>query len=177
MLLTDARRPARRDDNGELVGLADQDRSRWDFGEIDEGVSILTETLATGRLGLYQLQAAIAAVHDEAPTSGATDWGQVVALYDLLLAIAPSPMAALSRAFAVGQHLGPDAGIDAVTALEAEPQLTHHHRLHTTRAHLFRDAGRWAEARDAYLTAARLATNEPEQRYLLNQAAGTARHT
>ncbi len=172
MLLTDARRPARTD-NGELVSLPEQDRSLWNQAQIAEGVALVTDALSTGAPGQYQLQAAIAAVHDEAPSDDETDWAQIVALYDLLLAVAPNPIGELSRAYALARRDGPQAGLEELAALAEDPRLVHHHRLHATRAHLLRASGRASEAREAFVTAARLATNHPEQRYLLTEASKT----
>ena len=129
MLLTDARRPARTRADGSLVPLAEQDRSLWDAASIREGVALITETLPRARLGPYQLQAAIAAVHDEAPDAGATDWAQIVALYELLAQIAPNPMVTLNQAVAVAMVSGPGAGLDLLATLDADDRMTGHHRL------------------------------------------------
>jgi RNA polymerase sigma factor (sigma-70 family) len=170
MLLTDARRAARTGPDGSPVNLADQNRDLWDRASIAEGVTLVTSALATGAPGPYQLQAAIAAIHDEAPSDAETDWPQIVGLYDLLLAIAPNPMAALSRAIAWSRVHGPEAGLAALADLETDPRLAHSHRLHAARGQLLRELGEDDQARDAYVTAARLATNEPERRHLLTQS-------
>jgi RNA polymerase sigma factor (sigma-70 family) len=167
MLLTEARRDARTREDGSLVPLEEQDRGRWDRELIAEGVALTTRTLArTGRLGPYQIQAAIAAVHDEAPTAEATDWPQILALFQLLETIAPGPMVTLNRAVATGMVKGPEAGLEALVPLEEDERMTRHHRLHAVRAHLLERAGRPGEALESYRAAARLATNLPEKRYL-----------
>jgi predicted RNA polymerase sigma factor len=166
MLLTDARRPARTDPDGNLVPLAEQDRSRWDRAAIDEGVDLITATLATARLGPYQLQAAIAAVHDEAAGDGETDWPQVLALYNLLARLWPSPMVTLNQAVAVAMVRGPQAGLDHLAALEADDRMADHHRLHAVRAHLLEMAGDPEAARAGYREAARRTTSRAERRYL-----------
>jgi RNA polymerase sigma factor (sigma-70 family) len=165
MLLTDARRPARTTAGGDLVPLAEQDRSRWDRPSIEEGLALIGHALATSRVGAYQLQAAIAAVHAEAPTAEDTDWPQVVALYQLLSDLDPSPMVALNHAVAVAMADGPAAGLALLTPLEE--RLAGHHRLHAVRAHLLELAGDRDAARAEYRAAARLTTSLPEQRYLL----------
>jgi RNA polymerase sigma factor (sigma-70 family) len=168
MLLTDARRAARTGEGGALVPLVEQDRSLWDRGAIAEGIALVEDALASGPLGPYQLQAAIAAVHVEAPDAEATDWPQVLGLYGLLERIAPGPTVALNRAVAVGMVDGPRAGLDALDAIEG---LDGHHRLEAVRAHLLEMAGEQGAARDAYRLAARLTTSLPEQRYLEDRAA------
>jgi RNA polymerase sigma factor (sigma-70 family) len=168
MLLTDARRAARTGEGGALVPLVEQDRSLWDRGAIAEGIALVEDALASGPLGPYQLQAAIAAVHVEAPDAEATDWPQVLALYGLLEQIAPGPTVALNRAVAVGMVDGPRAGLEALDAIEG---MDGHHRLEAVRAHLLEMAGEQGAARDAYRLAARLTTSLPEQRYLEDRAA------
>jgi RNA polymerase sigma factor (sigma-70 family) len=168
MLLTDARRAARTGEGGALVPLAEQDRSLWDRGAIAEGIALVEDALASGPLGPYQLQAAIAAVHVEAPDAEATDWAQVLALYGLLERIAPGPTVALNRAVAVGMVDGPRAGLEALDAIEG---MDGHHRLEAVRAHLLEMAGEQDAAHDAYRLAARLTTSLPEQRYLEDRAA------
>ncbi|WP_222106297.1 RNA polymerase sigma factor [Catellatospora sichuanensis] len=170
MLLTDARRPARTMPDGSLVPLADQDRTRWDQARIAEGVALLTEALPRGAVGPYQLQAAIAAVHDEAPTMTDTDWPQILALYGLLEQVAPSPAVTLNRAVAVGHVHGPRAGLDLLATLETDSRMTNHHRLLATRAHLLEQAGDHQAAATAYRAAAALATNLPERRHLTTRA-------
>jgi RNA polymerase sigma factor (sigma-70 family) len=171
MLLTDARRPARTDPDGSIVPLAQQDRRRWDTDPIAEGQALLARTLGTAPIGPYQVQAAIAAVHDEAPTADQTDWPQILALYDVLHHVAPGPMVTLSRAVAVAMVHGPKAGLVLLGTVTADDQLTHSHRLHAVRAHLLELAGNPAAARESYLQAARMTASLPEQRYLSLRAA------
>jgi RNA polymerase sigma factor (sigma-70 family) len=170
MLLTDARRPARTLADGSLVPLAEQDRGRWDHAMIAEGTALITGTLSAGQIGPYQLQAAIAAVHDEAATMDDTDWTQILGLYDLLQLAAPNPFTSLNRAVAVGMVQGPRAGLDLLGTLEKDKRMAKHHRLFATRAHLLELAGEPAEAAVAYATAARLCTSVPERRHLASQA-------
>jgi RNA polymerase sigma factor (sigma-70 family) len=170
MLLTEARRPARVGADGELVSLADQDRSRWDGDAIAEGVALVTGALARGPLGAYQLQAAIAAVHDEAATASETDWPQVLALYQLLDHVAPNPMATLNRALAVAMVSGPDAGLDLLASLDRDERVSRHHRLYAMRGHLLELAGSLPEARAAFEEAARRTASAPEKRYLIRRA-------
>lgn len=164
MLLTDARRPARTDSDGSLIPLEDQDRSLWDQGAIQEGITLLTETLGRFPVGQYQIQAAVAAVHDEAPTAADTDWPQILALYTTLEHVAPGPMVTLSRAVALANVHGPRAGLELLDTLSDEDQTTH--RLDAVRAHLHELAGDTGRARDHYLRAARTTASLPEQRYL-----------
>ena len=166
MLLTDARRAARTRPDGSLVPLAEQDRSLWDRARIAEGVRLLEAALPAGPVGPYQLQAAIAAVHAEAPSAADTDWAQIETLYRMLDAIAPGPVVTLNHAVAVAMADGPAAGLAMLEPLLEGRQLRRHHRLHAVHAHLLEMAGKDAEARAAYATAARLATSIPEQRYL-----------
>jgi RNA polymerase sigma factor (sigma-70 family) len=174
MLLTDARRPARTRPDGALVPLADQDRSLWDGAAIAEGVALITSTLATAPVGPYQLQAAIAAVHDEAATFEDTDWPQILGLYELLDAIAPGPMVTLNRIVAVAMVHGPRAGLAQLSAAEADPGLAQHHRVDAVRAHLLDIAGDRSAARACYQLAARRTLSVPEQRYLESRAAQLA---
>jgi predicted RNA polymerase sigma factor len=171
MLLTDARRPARTGADGELIPLAEQDRGLWDRAAIAEGLALVEHTLAHARIGPFQVEAAIAAVHAEAADADQTDWPQVVALYELLDRLAPNPMARLSRAAAVGMASGPRAGLALLDELEAGGALEGHHRLAAVRAHLLELAGERAAARDGYRLAARRTTSLPEQRYLTARAA------
>ena len=171
MLLTDARRPARTTADGGLVPLADQDRSRWDADAIREGVALITETLARAPVGPYQLQAAIAAIHDEAANAAETDWRQILTLYDLLEGTAPNPMVTLNHAVAVAMADGPQAGLDMLAILESDDRLAGHHRLDAVRAHLLEMAGDLAGARASYRVAARRTSSIPEQRYLESRAA------
>ena len=171
MLLTDARRTARTTATGELVPLAEQDRSLWTSNDIAEGVKLITEALPRGTPGPYQLQAAIAAIHDEAPNTEETDWQQIKALYELLLQISNNPIVALNHAVAVAMADGPAAGLQRLATLAADKQLADDHRLYAVRAHLLQMTGDMAAAREAYLAAARRATNLPQQRYLNRRAA------
>ena len=166
MLLTRAREAARTDGAGDLVPLAQQDRSRWDAESIAEGTAILERVLPRGPVGRFQLQAAIAAVHAEAPTWEATDWAQICTLYAMLERVAPGPAVTLNRAVAVGMAQGPERGLAIVEELLADPAMRRHHRTHAVRAHLLEMAGDRDEARRAYAHAARLTASLPEQRYL-----------
>ncbi|KUO04293.1 RNA polymerase sigma factor [Streptomyces caeruleatus] len=169
MLLTDARRDARTGPHGELVPLDEQDRDRWDKAAIDEGVALVTGALSQGRAGPYQLRAAIAAVHDEAPSAQATDWEEILGLYDILVRLVPGPVERLNRAVAVAMVQGPRAGLDELAELEGE--LGAGHRLDAVRGHLLERAGAHDEARAAYEAAAARTLSLPEQRYLHARAA------
>ncbi|MFI1254683.1 RNA polymerase sigma factor [Streptomyces netropsis] len=171
MLLTDARRPARVGPDGDLVPLAEQDRGRWDGLLIAEGIDLISKTLPRGQAGPYQLQAAIAAVHDEAEHVDATDWPQILALYELLEQVAPNPMVTLNRAVAVAMVHGPSAGLDRLATLQSDKRMARHHRLLATRAHLLEMLGQHEVAADAYRDAARRTTSAPERRHLTNRAA------
>jgi len=171
MLLTDARRAARTDSDGSIVPLAEQRRELWDAAEIAEGLTLITRTLGTVPPGPYQLQAAIAAVHDEAPTAEETDWPQILALYDVLTQVAPGPVVTLSRAVALAMVHGPKAGLALLGTLDSDDRMAHHHRLEAVRAHLLERAGELAAARESYLRAAKLTASVPEQRYLALRAA------
>jgi len=172
MLLTDARRPARTAADGSLVPLAEQDRTRWDAALVAEGTALLAATLPAAPLGPYQLQAAIAAVHDEAPSAAETDWPQILALYELLAALAPGPMVTLNRLVALAMVRGPATGLAELAAAEADPALAGHHRVAAVRAHLLERAGAAEEARDYYRLAAERTLSEPERRYLRDRADG-----
>jgi RNA polymerase sigma factor (sigma-70 family) len=174
MLLTDARRAARTRPDGGLIPIDEQDRSRWNRASIEEGSALILRTLAHGPLGPYQLQAAIAAVHAEAPRAQDTDWRQILALYELLERIAPNPVVTLNRAIALAQVKGPQAGLDLLATLDDDSRLAGNHRLDAVRAHLLERAGDLPAARAGYLTAARRTTSLPEQRYLAARAAGLA---
>ena len=174
MLLTDARRPARTSPDGALVPLAEQDRGRWDAAAIAEGTALISETLATAPIGPYQLQAAIAAVHDEAARAPDTDWPQILGLYELLQRIAPGPMVTLGRIVAVAMVDGAQAGLAQLAAAQADPALAGHHRAHAVRAHLLDMAGDREAARAQYELAARRTLSVPEQRYLSSRAARLA---
>ncbi len=171
MLLTDARRDARVGLSGELIPLDTQDRSRWDRGTIAEGTALLERTLARGATGPYQVQAAIAALHDEAPSTDATDWKQILALYDVLLAMTESPMARLSRAIALAMVSGPLAGLAEIDRVASDSRIRDHHRVAAARAHLHERAGDRDGAIAQYRRAANLTTSTPERDYLLLHAA------
>jgi RNA polymerase sigma factor (sigma-70 family) len=171
MLLTDARRPARTRPDGALVPLAEQDRRQWDAQAIAEGVTLITQTLASAPIGPYQLQAAIAAVHDEAARFEDTDWRQILGLYELLHTIAAGPMVTLNRIVAVAMVHGPHAGLQQLATAEADPALAGHHRVDAVRAHLLDIAGDHEAARAYYRLAARRTLSVPEQRYLESRAA------
>ena len=170
MLLTEARRPARTRPDGSLVPLEEQDRRTWDHAMIAEGTALLTGALARGEAGPYQVQAAIAAVHDEAARMEDTDWPQILALYELLERLAPGPMVTLNRAVAAAMVHGPAAGLGLVAGLEADPRMRSHHRLLATRAHLLSMAGDQAGAAAGYREAARRASSAPERRHLGSMA-------
>ncbi|MGW8766373.1 RNA polymerase sigma factor [Streptomyces sp. NPDC055815] len=170
MLLTDARRPARTGPHGELVPLAEQDRGSWDAALIAEGVELISRTLPQGRVGPYQLQAAIAAVHDEAASAEATDWPQILALYELLEQTGPNPMVTLNRAVAAAMVHGPRAGLDLLDGLAEDRRLARNHRLLATRAHLLELLGDGEGAAAAYREAARHTTSAPERRHLTERA-------
>jgi RNA polymerase sigma factor (sigma-70 family) len=171
MLLTDARRAARTDSDGSLVPLDEQRRDRWDTAAIAEGLALLHRTLGTTTIGPYQVQAAIAALHDEATTADQTDWPQILALYEVLDTIAPGPLVTLSRAVAVAHVHGPTAALALIGTLDEDARLLHNHRLESVRAHLLEQGGDRAAARDAYERAARATASRPEQRYLTLRAA------
>jgi RNA polymerase sigma factor (sigma-70 family) len=171
MLLTDARRAARTGPHGELIPLAAQDRTTWDREAIAEGVALVTATLPRGAIGPYQLQAAIAAIHDEAPTVGDTDWPQIVALYTVLKRISNNPMVALNHAIATAMVEGPAAGLTLVDAVASEGSLKEHHRLDAVRAHLLEMSGDRQSALVHYRRAAQHSASIPERNYLLAQAA------
>jgi RNA polymerase sigma factor (sigma-70 family) len=171
MLLTDARRAARTRADGTLIALADQDRSRWNRAYIEEGTALITEALTHATLGPYQLQAAIAAVHDEARSAQDTDWPQILALYELLARVAPNPMVTLNHAVAAAMVHGPHAGLELLATLDADERMAGHHRLEAVRAHLLEMAGDHAAACAGYRAAARRTTSLPEQRYLEARAA------
>lgn len=171
MLLTDARRPARTGSDGELIPLDKQDRSLWDQNAITEGIELISATLAKGAIGPYQLQAAIAAMHDEAKTSDETDWPQILALYGLLKRMSDNPMVALNHAIAAGMVHGPRAGLELLKALDEDERLAGHYRIAAVRAHLLERAGDLDAALEHYRAAAGRTTSIPERDYLLTQAA------
>ena len=171
MLLTDARSAARTGPNGELIPLDEQDRSQWDHARISEGQRILQRALRHGATGPYQIQAAIAALHDEAVSSDQTDWAQIRELYELLLRLQDSPMARLSHAVAHAMVEGPVAGLAAIDRLASDPQFAANHRLDAVRAHLLERAGDHGAAIQCYRRAAQRTTSTPERNYLLLHAA------
>lgn len=171
MLLTDARRAARTDENGFLVPLPDQRRELWNQALITEGTTLLTRTLGSGPVGPYQIQAAIAAVHDEAPSADETDWPQILALYETLEQFTPGPMITLNRAVAVAMVHGPRAGLALLGTLDGDERMTNSHRLTATRGHLLELAGDIDGARECYRRAARMTASRPEQHYLALRAA------
>ncbi|MEV6768353.1 sigma-70 family RNA polymerase sigma factor [Nocardia sp. NPDC051030] len=175
MLLTDARRPARTAPDGSLIPLADQDRTRWNAAPISEGIALITAALPHGPVGPYQLQAAIAALHDEAPDTAHTDWPQITLLYERLMTLADNPIIALNHAVAVAMSQGPRKGLDLVDDLSTDDRLTNDHRLHAVRAHLLALTGDHEAARTAFRTAATLTTSLPQQRYLRARADDTHR--
>jgi len=170
MLLTDARRPARTGQDGALIPMAEQDRGAWNADQIAEGVALITAALPRGPTGPYQLQAAIAAVHDEAPTAEATDWPQILALYELLRQVSDSPVVALNHAVAVAMVHGPAAGLDRLDALATDKRTGTDHRLPAVRGHLFELLGDRAAARAAYQQAAGRTASLPQRRYLRDRA-------
>jgi RNA polymerase sigma factor (sigma-70 family) len=170
MLLTDARRAARSTPDGALIPLAEQDRGLWDRALIAEGAGLITETLASTRVGPYQLQAAIAAVHDDASRFEDTDWMQILGLYQLLELVAPGPMVTLNRIVAQAMVDGPRAGLAELSRAESEPALAGHHRVEAVRAHLLELAGESEAAREHYKIAARRTLSLPERRYLESRA-------
>ena len=171
MLLTDARRAARTSAEGSPVALADQDRDLWNADQIEEGVALVMRTLGTVPIGPYQLQAAIAAVHDEAASDEETDWPQIRALYEVLEQVAPGPVVTLNRAVAVAKVEGPRAGLALLGTIDEDARMANTHRLDVVRGHLLELAGETAAAREAYGRAARMTASLPEQRYLALRAA------
>jgi len=171
MLLTDARRLARTNEVGELIPLAQQDRARWDREQIDEGIELISATLPKGSVGPYQLQAAIAAIHDEAVRAEDTDWPQILALYDLLSRMSDNPMVKLNHAIAVAMVQGVARGLELLDTLKADDRIANHHRLDSVRAHLLELAGDRDGAVEHYRAAAVKTASLPERNYLLTQAA------
>jgi RNA polymerase sigma-70 factor, ECF subfamily len=166
MLLHESRRAARASPSGEIILLDEQDRTLWNQGQIAEGKRLVERAMTSGRLGAYTLQAAISAVHADAPSAASTDWGQIVALYDLLARVTPSPVVELNRAVAVAMRDGPTAGLVLIDAILARGELADYHLAHAARADLFRRLGQSAAARGAYRQALTLARQEPERRFL-----------
>jgi len=171
LLLTDARRAARTGPEGELIPLDEQDRTLWDRKAIAEGVALASAALAMGSVGAYQVQAAIAAVHDEADSVGDTDWPQILALYEMLQRMSDNPVVALSHAIATAMVEGPEAGLAMLAPLEDDERLRAGHRLDAVRAHLLERAGERSEAAELYRKAAEKTTSLPERNYLLMRAA------
>jgi RNA polymerase sigma-70 factor, ECF subfamily len=165
-LLQDSRRAARTSPTGDLILLEDQDRSLWNRDQITEGVSLVQRALSTGQVGTYTIQAAIASAHAQAPSAAATDWTQIVALYDLLLQTNPSPVVELNRAVAITMHDGPIAGLALIDAILTRGELGNYHLAHAARADLCRRLERTAEARISYQQALSLTQQEPERRFL-----------
>lgn len=174
MLLTDARRAARTGPDEELIPLDKQDRILWDRAEISEGIELLTVALSKASVGLYQLQAAIAAVHDEAARVEDTDWPQILALYELLKRVAPSPMVTLNHAIAAAMVYGPGKGLELLRTLDGDPRIAGHYRLNAVRAHLLEKMGDHEAAIKHYRIAAARTTSMPERNYLTAQAARLA---
>ena len=166
MLLQESRRAARTTADGEIILLEQQDRQLWNRDQIRQGKELLTRSLGTRRFGAYTVQAAIAAAHADAPAAAETDWGQIVALYDVLNQITPSPIVELNRAVAVTMRDGPAAGLPLIEAILAEPHLAEYHLAHAARADMYRRLGKTAEARASYERALELARQEPERRFL-----------
>jgi predicted RNA polymerase sigma factor len=171
MLLTDARRAARTRPDGALIPLAEQDRDQWDAAAIGEGTELITRALATAPIGPYQLEAAIAAVHDEAARAADTDWPQILALYRLLERVKPSPVVRLNLAVAAAMVDGPLTGLDLLSSLDGDERMAGYHRVAAVRGHLLEMAGEHDAARASYLLAARRTTSLPERRYLESRAA------
>jgi predicted RNA polymerase sigma factor len=171
MLLTDARRAARTGPNRELIPLDEQDRTLWNRARIAEGVALVSAALSKGRVGEYQLQAAIAALHDEAASAEETNWPQILALYSVLKRMTDNPMVAISHAIATAMVAGPTAGLELLEPLQADERLHGNHRLETARAHLLERAGNAVAAEELYRAAASKTTSMPERNYLLLKAA------
>lgn len=166
MLLQESRRTARTSSTGDLILLEDQDRSLWNQAQISEGRLLVQQSLSSGRFGSYTLQAAISAVHSEAQSAAATDWAQIVGLYDLLVQLEPSPVVALNRAVAVAMRDGPLAGLQSIDEILARGDLADYHLAHSARADLCRRLGRTADARESYQKALAIVKQEPERRFL-----------
>jgi RNA polymerase sigma factor (sigma-70 family) len=171
MLLTDARRAARAEVDGTLVPLAEQQRELWNAEQIEEGIALVSRTLGRGPIGPYQVQAAIAAVHDEAKSAEETDWPQILALYNVLEGLSPGPVVTLNRAVALAMVDGPRAGLALLETLDADERMARNHRLEAVRGHLLELAGDAAAARASYQRAAKMTASVPEQRYLALRAA------
>jgi RNA polymerase sigma-70 factor (ECF subfamily) len=176
MLLHDARRLARTSAEGELILLDEQDRSLWNREQIQEGLTLVDQALASRRFGPYTLQAAIAAVHAEATTAAATDWRQIIGIYDVLLRLETSPVIELNRAAAIAMHDGPETGLALIDAILARGELADYHLAHSARADLCRRLGRTEEAIAAYQRALALTTQAPERRFIERRLAELAAH-
>jgi RNA polymerase sigma-70 factor (ECF subfamily) len=174
MLLHESRRAARTTSDGELILLDEQDRALWNRGQIEEGKALVARALASPQIGSYTVQAAISAVHADAPSAKATDWRQIVALYDLLVRAAPSPIVELNRAVAIAMRDGPSAGLTLIDNILARGDLADYHLAHAARADMFRRLGQPAGAREAYQQALQLARQEPERRFLEQRLAELA---
>ncbi|HUQ09077.1 MAG TPA: sigma-70 family RNA polymerase sigma factor [Steroidobacteraceae bacterium] len=171
MLLTDARRMARTDSTGELIPLDEQDRALWDRQLISEGTVLIEKAMARGQVGPYQVQAAIAALHDQAPSTERADWPQIHALYRVLESMNGNPMVTLNRAVAAAMVEGPEAGLLLVDSVANDERMNDHYRVHAVRAHLLERAGRQREALASYQRAAETTANQPERNYLLRKIA------
>ena len=176
MLLTDARRAARVGPAGELIPLDEQDRTLWNEGAITEGIALVSAAMARGLVGPYQLQAAIAALHDEAARADDTDWPQILALYEVLDRMSDNPMVTLNKAIASAMVLGPDSGLEMLASLDGDARMRDNHRLDAVRAHLLERAGDRAGAAEHYRSAAERTMNLPERNYLLTRAASCEPH-
>jgi RNA polymerase sigma-70 factor (ECF subfamily) len=174
MLLHESRRAARSSADGDLILLEDQDRSLWDRAMIGEGIQLVERAIGSRRIGPYTIQAAIAAVHAEAPDAAATDWSQIVGLYDVLRRADPSPVIELNRAVAVAMRDGPEGGLALIDQMLARGELTEYRLAHAARAELCRRLGRTADARASYARALALTRLEPERRFLERQLASLA---
>jgi predicted RNA polymerase sigma factor len=170
MLLTDARRHARSGPDGELIPLDEQDRMRWDREEIAEGVALVSDSLSRGSIGAYQLQAAVAALHDEASSADDTDWPQILALYGLLKRMSDNPMVSLNYAIAAAMVHGPDEGLKLIAELDRDERIAGHYRLDAVRAHLLERSGDRTRAIEHYLAAASRTSSVPERNYLTMKA-------
>lgn len=166
MLLQESHRPARTSPDGDLILLEDQDRTLWNREQIDDGIALVEQALASRRFGPYTLQAAIAAVHAEAPTASDTDWSEIVGIYDVLLRAEPSPVIELNRAVALAMRDGPQEGLDIIQAILARGELSDYHLAHSVKAELYRRLGRKEDARDSYQRALALTQQMPERRFI-----------
>jgi predicted RNA polymerase sigma factor len=169
--LTDARRAARSGPNGELIPLDEQDRALWDKAAIAEGVQLVSDASAHGAVGEYQLQAAIAALHDEAPSTAETDWAQILALYGVLMRMSDNPMVVMNHAIAAAMVHGPAQGLDLLKPLETDERLAGNHRLDAVKAHLLERSGAYDAAVELYRLAAAKTNSIPERNYLMLRAA------